>query len=137
MKYQPKFPELFGCKEDAEIFCRSHFNWYDREHHHVGLGSMTPDQVHYGQADLIYAARQEVLNAIPLKHLERFINGHLAPSEKQVAVWINKPKEDNNQELLQPKSVEKADNPFVRSENHPSTPRFASEIIGQYGELRP
>jgi hypothetical protein len=27
------------------------FAWYNQAHHHVGLGLMTPDQVHYGQAD--------------------------------------------------------------------------------------
>jgi hypothetical protein len=38
------------------------FTWYNQAHHHVGLGLMTPDQVHYGQADEIHAARQSTLN---------------------------------------------------------------------------
>ena len=51
MKYQPQFPQRFGCIQDAKAFCRSFFDWYNQEHHHAGIGLMTPDQVHYGQTD--------------------------------------------------------------------------------------
>jgi len=50
LKYQPQFPQRFGCIEDAKTFCRSFFDWYNQDHHHAGIGLMTPDQVHYGQA---------------------------------------------------------------------------------------
>ena len=34
-----------------KTFIRHFFGWYNRQpHHHVGIGLMTPDQVHYGQA---------------------------------------------------------------------------------------
>src|SRR6267378_4321898 len=62
LKYQPRFPKCFGCIEDAKQFCREFFAWYNQAHHHAGLGLMTPDQVHYGQADAIHAARQVTLN---------------------------------------------------------------------------
>ncbi len=62
MKYQPQFPKRFGCIEDAKTFCRHFFDWYNRDHHHVGIGLMTPDQVHYGQADEVHAARQQILD---------------------------------------------------------------------------
>ena len=42
-------------------FCRRFFTWYNQDHHHVGIGLMTPDQVHYGQAKVVHAARQDVL----------------------------------------------------------------------------
>ena len=61
MKYQPQFPKRFGCIEDARAFCRRFFTWYNQDHHHVGIGLMTPDQVHYGQAKIVHAARQDVL----------------------------------------------------------------------------
>ena len=48
LKYQPRFPQRFGCIEDARSFCRRFFNWYNQDHHHAGIGLMTPDQVHYG-----------------------------------------------------------------------------------------
>jgi transposase InsO family protein len=62
MKYQPQFPQRFGCIQDAKAFCRSFFDWYNQEHHHAGIALMTPDQVHYGQADAVYAARQTTLD---------------------------------------------------------------------------
>src|SRR4051812_10703475 len=46
LKYQPEFPERFGCVEDAKDFCRRFFEWYNQHHHHAGLGLMTPNQVH-------------------------------------------------------------------------------------------
>ena len=48
MKYQPQFPKNFGCAQDAKAFCRHFFDWYNRDHHHLGIGLMTPNQVHYG-----------------------------------------------------------------------------------------
>jgi len=50
-KYQPQFPQRFGSIQDAKAFCRRFFDWYNRDHHHLGIGLMTPNQVHYGQAD--------------------------------------------------------------------------------------
>ena len=58
LKYQPQFPQRFGCIEDARSFCRHFFDWYNQDHHHSGIGLMTPDQVHYGQTDAVHAARQ-------------------------------------------------------------------------------
>jgi len=60
-KYQPQFPERFGSIQDAKVFCRSFFQWYNGQHHHLGLGLMTPNQVHYGQADEVHAARKQTL----------------------------------------------------------------------------
>jgi putative transposase len=50
LAYQPPFPKRLGCIEDAKTFCRSSFDWYNKDHHRAGIGLMTPDQVHYGQA---------------------------------------------------------------------------------------
>ena len=62
LKYQPTFPQRFGCIEDARSFCRRFFDWYNQDHHHAGIGLMTPDQVHYGQTDAVHAARQHTLD---------------------------------------------------------------------------
>jgi len=62
LKDQLTFPRCFGALEDARRFCRMFFTWYNQARHHVGLGRMTLDQVHYGQADEIHAARQITLN---------------------------------------------------------------------------
>ena len=91
LKYQPEFPKNFGCIEDAKAFCRRFFAWYNQEHHHVGLGLMTPDQVHYGQADAVYAARQNTLNLAFDANPERFVRKPPTPPAKPVAAWINPP----------------------------------------------
>ena len=91
LKYQPQFPKRFGCIQDAKTFCRHFFNWYNRDHHHLGLGLMTPDQVHYGQADQIYAARQTILDQAFQINPERFVNRPPKPPLKPTAVWINPP----------------------------------------------
>jgi putative transposase len=91
LKYQPEFPERFGCVEDAKDFCRRFFEWYNQHHHHAGLGLMTPNQVHYGQADDIHAARQRTLDHAFSTHPERFVTKPPEPPPKPIAVWINPP----------------------------------------------
>jgi transposase InsO family protein len=91
LKYQPQFPKRFGCIEDAKTFCRSFFTWYNQDHHHAGIGLMTPDQVHYGLADQVYAARQTTLKNAFRQTPERFVNKPPAPPAKPTAAWINPP----------------------------------------------
>ena len=62
LKYQPQFPKRFGCIQDAKTFCRAFFDWYNQDHHHLGIGLMTPNQVHYGQADEVHVTRQKTLD---------------------------------------------------------------------------
>jgi len=91
LKYQPQFPKRFGCIEDARAFCRRFFTWYNQDHHHVGIGLMTPDQVHYGQADVVHAARQNVLTQAYQTNPERFVSSAPKPPAKPTATWINPP----------------------------------------------
>ena len=51
MKYRPQFPERFGSYQDARGFCGEFFPWYNHEHHHSGLGFLTPLEVHFGKAE--------------------------------------------------------------------------------------
>ena len=82
LKYQPQFPKRFGCIEDAKVFCRSFIDWYNRDHHHAGIRLMTPDQVHYGQADAVHEARQEILNLAYAANPERFVKKSPTPPNK-------------------------------------------------------
>ena len=91
MKYQPQFPQRFGCIQDAKRFCRGFFNWYNQDHHHAGIGLMTPDQVHYGQADQVHAARQITLDGAFSRNPERFVRKEPKPPAKPIATWINPP----------------------------------------------
>lgn len=91
LKYQPQFPKRFGCIQDAKTFCRAFFDWYNQDHHHLGIGLMTPDQVHYGQADEVHAARQQTLDHAFRANPNRFVNKPPQPPTKPTAVWINPP----------------------------------------------
>jgi putative transposase len=91
LKYQPQFPRRFGCIQDAKAFCRAFFDWYNQQHHHLGIGLMTPNQVHYGQAAEIHAARHKTLEKAFNANPNRFVNKAPRPPQKPGAVWINPP----------------------------------------------
>lgn len=92
LKYRPEFPKRFGCFQDAHRFCRLFFDWYNRDHHHSGIGLHTPTDVHYGRANQINEARGFVLLKAFAAHSERFVNGIPRPPALPEAVWINPPK---------------------------------------------
>jgi len=93
LKYRPEFPGRFGSQEDAVLFCRPFFRWYNEEHYHSGIGWLTPASVHYGQADEIRLKRKEVLRKACATHPERFVRGIPEPPQLPGAVWINPPPE--------------------------------------------
>ncbi len=95
MKYRPDYPDRFGCPEDVRGWARRFFSWYNFEHHHTGLGLMTPATVHYGHAPKVHAHRQRVLTAAYAAHPERFVRGLPTPPDLPDAVWINKPKTED------------------------------------------
>jgi transposase InsO family protein len=96
LKYQPQFPKRFGSIEDARSFCRHFFDWYNQDHHHSGIGLMTPDQVHYGQIDAIHAARQHTLDQAFRENRNRFVNKQPTPPAKPATAWINPPLPTSN-----------------------------------------
>src|SRR5262245_25135932 len=91
LKYRPAFPERFGSIQDARAHCHAFFIWYNTEHHHVGLGLLTPADVHHGLADERVAARASVLARAYAAHPERFLSGEPHPPARPVEVWINRP----------------------------------------------
>jgi putative transposase len=91
LKYCPEFPERFGSIQDARNFCCPFFTWYNTEHKHSGIGLMTPEQVHYGQAPQVLARRSQVLKAAFKQHPARFKGKLPRPLELPKAAWINKP----------------------------------------------
>jgi putative transposase len=90
-KYHPTFPDRFGSLLDARAWGRQFFDWYNYQHHHTGLGLMTPAAVHLGQAHALFLARQGVLHLAYAAHPERFVKGPPAPPALPEAVWINPP----------------------------------------------
>lgn len=93
LKYHPSFPGRFGSVEDARTFCQRFLTWYNTEHHHGGIGLLTPEDMHYGRATQITAARQVVLANAYDKHPERFVKGLPTPPPVPEAAWINPPHE--------------------------------------------
>ncbi len=91
MKYRPDFPERFGSIQDARAWARPFFHWYNHEHHHSGLGLLTPVTVHYGQAQAVIEQRRKVLLAAYAAHPQRFVRGEPKPPSLPTEVWINKP----------------------------------------------
>src|SRR5207249_5622166 len=61
LKYHPTFPERFGSPTDARAWFRPFVQWYNWEHHHTGLGLLTPGVVHTGLAAHVHGQRQQVL----------------------------------------------------------------------------
>ncbi len=92
LKYQPDYPERFGSLVDARTWAQTFFPWYNDEHHHSGIGFMTPAAIHYGQAARLFAHRQQTLSTAYAAHPERFVKGQPIPPALPTAVWINPPK---------------------------------------------
>ncbi len=93
MKYRHTFPKSFGCIEDAKTFLRGFFEWYNCQHRHSGIGYVTPESLHTGEAHKIREHRSRTLTEAYVKHPERFVKGLPQPPEIPEAAWINKPEE--------------------------------------------
>jgi putative transposase len=91
LKYQHQFPKQFRSIQDAKTFCRAFFDWYNRDHHHLGIDLMTPDQVHYGQTDELHTTRQKTLDQTFRANPNHFANKTPESPAKSTAVWINPP----------------------------------------------
>ena len=100
LKYRPAFPARFGSIQDARAHCHVFFPWYNTEHHHAGLGLLTPADVHHGVAEQRIAARATVLATAYAAHPERFPAGQPHPPARPVEVWINPPKPRATEEAL-------------------------------------
>ena len=91
LKYRHDFPGRFGSVEDARVFCRKFFPWYNDEHHHAGLALLTPADVHFGRAEERVTARDKVLAEAQVRHPERFVKGTPRARRPPTEAWINPP----------------------------------------------
>ncbi len=92
LKYRPNFPNHFNSIEHARAFCQQFFPWYNADHRHSSLGLLTPEVVHCGQAEVVHAARRQVLVAAYAAHPERFVRQAPEPPPLPTATWINPPR---------------------------------------------
>ena len=91
LKYCPAFPANFGSIEDARVFCKEFFDYYNHEHRHSSIGLHTPASVHYGTANAIREQRAAVLNAAYTANPARFRPQRPTPPELPTVAWINDP----------------------------------------------
>lgn len=92
MKYRPEFPKRFGSIEDARVFCRAFFRWYNHEHRHSGIAMLTPVDLHSGRGSEVLASRHRARLAAYALNPSRFVRGAPKAAQAPVAVWINPPK---------------------------------------------
>ncbi len=91
LKYRPGFPGRFLSMEEARSFCCAFFPWYNTQHHHSGIGFLTPEAVHFGQAPTLHQLRGETLAVAYAMHPERFVRRAPVPPPLPTAAWINQP----------------------------------------------
>jgi putative transposase len=105
LKYMPNFPERFGCKEDANFFCKSFFKWYNQEHKHSGIGYYSPEDLHYGRAKELQRIRNETLAEAYKKNPERFVRKPPSAPRLPTEVWINPPTEKGGHTNIDQKTL--------------------------------
>jgi putative transposase len=113
MKYRPDFPSRFGSIQDGRGYCRRFIGWYNTEHHHSGIGMMTPEDVHYGRAPIIIATRQKTLDKAYSLHPERFVSKPPLHQEVPKEAWINPPKPKTDLEVAPGSTISIPGNPRI------------------------
>jgi putative transposase len=102
LKYRPGFPDRFGSADDVTAHCRNFFPWYNTEHKHSGIGYLTPETVHFGNAGRALRERQIALDIAYAAHPERFVHGPPRVASLPAAAWINPPAQSPALFLSQP-----------------------------------
>jgi putative transposase len=128
LKYWPAFPERFGALEDARVFGHRFFAWYNNEHHHSGLGYLTPAMVHYRFAEGIRDQRQVVLAAAFAAHPERFVGGMPRPAALPTTVWINPPPKNSGRQDAPGTTIVTPDDPRVHPISSATVPLSMMEV---------
>ena len=91
LKYRPEFPQRFGSIQDSRLHCQGFFHWYNTQHYHSGIELLTPESVHYGQAQAIIENRNKVREQARNDHPDRFKGKKTASFHLPGEVWINPP----------------------------------------------
>ena len=134
LKTRPEFPDRFQSLDHARTICGCILDWYNREHHHSGLGLLTPNDVHYGLAEKRVAERAAVLREAYAAHPERFTRGMPRPAMPPKEVWINKPQIVTLEPVSGPSiKIDAHNRPRTNATDpgiHPSTPEIeVSELV--------
>ena len=101
-KYHPSYAGKFATIDEALMWGRTFFPWYNHEHRHSGIAFLTPADVYFGRADDVLKRRQEVLNDAFKSHPERFGHGQPRTEWLQNATYINPPRLGSDGRTLGP-----------------------------------
>lgn len=96
---------------DNPLECQAFFAWYNTMHRHSGIGYMTPNSVHYGQAQALFATRQAAFDAAFAAHPNRFKGKSPQPPALPIAAWINPPTKEATAKKQTEPSAGYADHP--------------------------
>ena len=108
-KQHPGFPGKFDGLISALAWGREFFPWYNEEHHHSGLAYLTPAQAHRGSFEEVLVLRQQALDDAYARNPERFVKGRPRMARPPQAVWINRPKcEEQAQAIVAELGIEPA-----------------------------
>lgn len=88
-KYHHSYPGRFESLPEARAWFEGFVDWYNREHHHVGIGLFTPDQVHSGEHLAIQKVREAALDEAYRLHPERFVRGPSRPKQLRLAEAVH------------------------------------------------
>lgn len=91
LKYKSDWPDRFDTLNNVNNHCEQFFNWYNYQHHHSGIGLITPADRHQGNGQLIDTQRRVTLETAYQAHPERFPKGPPQPPKQPKRVWINPP----------------------------------------------
>jgi putative transposase len=89
VKYCPAFPGNFVNIQEARVFMRAFFEYYNTEHRHSGISLYTPGSVHDGTWVNVRIRRQRVLDAAHDEYPDRFRRGRPIAKALPVRAWIN------------------------------------------------
>ncbi len=115
MKYCPDYPGQFSGIRHSRRWTRKFVQWYNHEHHHSGLGLMTPATVHHGEVAQVRAQRQQALDAAYAAHPERFVKGRPTATEPPKEVWINRPKRHHDDKAFSAEPAASAREPGAQA----------------------
>ncbi len=137
LKYRPEFPDRFGSLEHARGVSRDLFAWYNNAHHHSGLSSLTPADVHYGRAATVLAVRHRPRLAAYAAHPEQFVQGPPRPETLPTAAWINRPPKPTREDAPGATIVTPADPQHgVISRSQPISADRSITLVASMGSLQ-
>jgi transposase InsO family protein len=91
VKYRPDYPRRpFQSVEEACAWVAAFVEWYNHQHRHSGIGFVTPDQRHSGEAKAICRHRAQVYEKARQRLPRRWSRSTRCWHQPEV-VWINPP----------------------------------------------